>query len=155
MTKYETVNLSLVECNIDDMNPEHYPFVMERLFSAGARDAWVTPIIMKGGRPGNCLSVLCDDNHKPSICEILFSETTTLGLRVGTILRHELQRSTVMVRTQFGEIPLKVAVDLNGKELNAAPEFSACKQTALEQGVSLKEVYQAAVSAWTAGKTAS
>jgi pyridinium-3,5-bisthiocarboxylic acid mononucleotide nickel chelatase len=148
MATYKKTTLRLIECNLDDMNPEYFPYITERLFAAGARDVWLKPIIMKGGRPANCYSVLCEHNKELPICELLFSETTTLGLRVSSVERYELERDTKVVETTFGRIPVKVAYDENGRVLNAAPEFSACRDLAQANSAPLKEVYDGALAAW-------
>jgi pyridinium-3,5-bisthiocarboxylic acid mononucleotide nickel chelatase len=148
MATYKKITLRLIECNLDDMNPEYFPYITERLFAAGARDVWLTPIIMKGGRPANCYSVLCEQLNEPTICELLFSETTTLGLRVSSVERYELERETKEVETALGRIPVKVAYDENGRVVNAAPEFSVCRELARVNSTPLKEVYDRALAAW-------
>ncbi len=148
MIQYQKLVFSLLECNLDDMNPEFFPYVSERLFSSGARDVWLTPIIMKGGRPAACLSALCDTAIEEELASIIFSETTTLGLRVSKIERYELNRSLENIPTSAGEVPIKVARDITGKVINAKPEYSACKKAAQKSGLPLKDIYEQALAAW-------
>ena len=136
--------LSVLECNIDDMNPEVFPWVSEKLFTAGARDVWLTPIIMKLGRPASCLSVLCDKEKIDSLLSIVFSETTTIGVRLSAVERIELDREKVAVQTPYGAVELKLAKDEQGNVLNVAPEYSSARKCACESGAALKEVYESA-----------
>ena len=140
--------LFCVECNIDDLNPELYPNVIERLLDAGALDAWLTPIIMKQGRPAVCLSVLLEPQLLESICELVFSETSTVGLRWYEVERRELARSFQKVETEYGEISIKRAFDTQGRELHSAPEYGDCLKAASESGQPLKAVYRTAVVAY-------
>ena len=134
-------------CNLDDMNPEHVPYVMDLLFSAGARDAWCTPIIMKGGRPGFTLNVLCEPESRLQILEILFSETSTLGVRWTEMQRQELKREIQTIETEYGSVEVKVALDKQGRIMNIAPEHRDCRKLAESKGVPLKDIYQAAMLA--------
>lgn len=145
---FEKQRLRLLETNIDDMNPEVFPYVSDKLFAAGARDVWVTPIVMKQGRPAHCLSVLIEEEKQQLMLEILFSETSTIGARISDVERFELERRIEMVGTCFGEIPLKLAFDSNGRLLNASPEYSKCREIALRLDVPLKTVFCAALEAW-------
>ena len=145
-----SISLQLIECNIDDLNPELFPYVLDRLFAAGARDAWITPIVMKKGRPAQCLSVLCEKQLHSAIAEVLFVETTTLGLRTSEVQREELSRENRTVETEFGTIRIKVGFASAGVVANAAPEYEDCRQVAEKQGVALKVVYQAAMKAFEA-----
>jgi pyridinium-3,5-bisthiocarboxylic acid mononucleotide nickel chelatase len=150
MASYRTSSLLLLECNIDDMNPEMYPYVTERLLGAGAKDVWLTPLIMKGGRPGNLLSVLCDPSKQDELSTLVFAETTTLGIRVSQVRRLELERTAEIVSTAWGSIPVKVGRDAEGQVINIAPEFSACRELAQRVGRPLKEVFLDALAAWKA-----
>lgn len=136
-----TRKLLVLECNLDDLNPEFFPHVIERLLSIGARDAWLTPIIMKSGRPGQILSALIDPQLREQATALLFRETSTLGVRVQEVEREELSREIVQVTTKYGTIPLKIARTAEGETLNAKPEVSSCIELATAQGVPLKEIY--------------
>jgi len=137
---YEEEELVAVETNIDDMNPEIYPFVIEQLLSHGANDAYLVPVIMKKGRPGILLSALANRSRLDEILSVIFSQTTTLGVRIQPIERRKLQRSQRVVRTQLGEVKVKV-IALNGKE-RLIPEHEECKRLAIEKKIPLLEVYR-------------
>lgn len=136
----DTDKMVMVETNIDDMNPELYSFVMERLFGAGAIDVYLTPIIMKKGRPGVVLSAMVNRDRLDEIAKIFFSETTTIGIRVQPIVRLKLQRSQREINTPLGSVNLK-AVIRDGKE-QLLPEFEECKRIAIEKNLPLVEVYR-------------
>lgn len=138
-----TEMLSILETNIDDLNPEFYAYVMEKLFSAGALDVFITPIQMKKNRPGAQLSVICKDEDTSKACQIIFSETTTLGIRHQSILRHSLIRETILVDTQYGMVQIKKALLPNG-QYKIAPEYEDCRKLAIESGATLRDVYLAA-----------
>lgn len=135
-----------LETNIDDMNPELYAAVSERLFAAGARDVWLTPIQMKKGRPGVLLSVLAPAEFETTLARILLEETTTLGLRVVPVRRHEAGREMRQVITPFGPVDVKLKL-VDGRVVGAAPEYEACARLAREQGVPVRRVYEAALAA--------
>jgi len=139
--------LDLLETNIDDMNPELYSYVLERLFATGALDAYLTPVIMKKNRPGVVLSVLCRCEDTARLRDLLFAETTTLGIRVQRVARHCLARTIRQVETPFG--PVRVKIGRWGTEMEkAAPEYEDCRAAAQAHGVPLRAVYQAAIAAW-------
>jgi uncharacterized protein (TIGR00299 family) protein len=129
-----------IETNIDDMNPEIYPYVIEKLITAGAHDAYLIPIVMKKGRPGILLSVLVERAKIERILEIVFRETTTLGVRIQPIERKKLPRTHKQMNTSFGIVSVKVIV-VEGKE-QLRVEFEECKRIALEKNVPLAEVYR-------------
>lgn len=135
----------LLETNIDDMNPQVYGHVMEKLFQAGALDVYLTPIYMKKNRPGTLLGVVARRQDEPALARMILSETTTLGLRVQPVYRYTAQREFQTVHTPFGDVPLKVKL-LDGKPIQASPEYEDCARLAQEQGVSLAEVYAAALA---------
>jgi len=139
--------LVTLETNLDDMNPEIYPFVMERLFQAGALDVCLIPIQMKKNRPGIQLQVLVDPNQANTLKEILFSETSTLGIRESLVDRHALPRETRAVKTAYGEVKVKIAGIPGGKE-KISPEFEDCRKLAESNEITFREVYQAAIAAW-------
>jgi uncharacterized protein (TIGR00299 family) protein len=132
--------------NIDDMNPELYPYVMERLFEAGAEDVWLYPIQMKKSRPAVTLCMLVPPSLEEQIKEVLFAETKTLGIRVEEVDKEYLDREIIEVDTAFGRVRVKLAYR-EGKAVNIAPEYEDCRQAAVKHGVPLKEVYAAAEEA--------
>lgn len=140
--------MSLLETNIDDMNPELYAAIAQTLFAQGARDVWWTPIQMKKNRPAVTLSVLALQKDEAKLADLLLRESTTLGLRVHHIGRYEAQRRMEEVETPFGMIAIKLKL-INNEILGAVPEFEACKQAANAHQVSTRQVYEAAAAcAW-------
>lgn len=143
-------HLALLATNVDDMNPEWLPAVVERLLAAGARDVWLTPIVMKKGRPAHTLSVLADPAAVPSLREVVYTHTTSLGIRESRVDRHRLVRETVTVETAWGRIRVKVAT-LPGGEQRASPEYEDCRRISEQRGVPLQSLYEAAVAVWHSG----
>ena len=141
----QTETLTLIETNIDDMSPEIYGFLIDRLFTEGARDAYLTPVIMKKGRPGVVLSVLADPDRTQSFTDLIFRETTTLGVRIRRVERQTISRRREVVETAFGPVAVKVAS--YGGRTRLAPEFEDCARIASEQDVPILEVYRAASNA--------
>jgi uncharacterized protein (TIGR00299 family) protein len=139
-------NLLVVETNIDDLNPELYDHVMERLLGAGARDVYLTPVHMKKNRPGIVLSVLCREGDRERLAALILNETSAIGVRYYPVRRHILERTIKEVGTAYGPVRVKVALAPDGHE-NLAPEYDDCKRIATEQGVPIKQVYQAALAA--------
>jgi uncharacterized protein (TIGR00299 family) protein len=135
--------LLMIETNIDDASPQIIGHVMDRAFALGARDCYFTPVQMKKNRPGVLLSVLCDRELKEALMEMLFNETTTLGVRSYEVARRALERRMVTVQTAYGPIDVKVG-NLNGRVVNVMPEFEQCRDAASRSGVALKEVEEAA-----------
>jgi len=134
--------LTLIETNLDDISPQILGFVMERAFELGALDCWFTPIQMKKNRPATLVSILCDFNKKEILSELLYRETTTLGVRVSQIERSCLPREIVKVATEFGEIDVKIA-RYQGKVVNTKPEFEQIKKIAAENNLPLREIESA------------
>lgn len=134
----------LIEVNLDDMNPEWYPAVQQKLFEAGALDVYYTPIQMKRGRPATQLSMLCEPGREIALLETLFRETTTFGARFSRWQRLCLERRWETVSTCYGEVRVKVGV-WNGEAVTASPEYADCAARAQEHGVPLKAVYQEAM----------
>lgn len=132
-----------IATNIDDLNPQMYDHVRERLFAAGAHDVVLTPTIMKKGRPAVTMTVLCEADRRDAIAEVLFSETTTIGLRYHRVSRLKLERETRQVETRWGPIRIKVS-RRGGTMVNLSPEFDDCRKVAIEHGVPLKVVMQEA-----------
>ena len=143
--KYES-GLTVAECNIDDMSGEVWPYVQEKLMAAGALDAWITPIIMKKGRPAQMLSVLMKPEALPVLEKIILTETTTLGIRYYDVARHCSDRSFIEVALPQGMVKVKYAQD-GERILNIAPEFEDCRKLAEASGVPLKKIMQLAAAA--------
>jgi pyridinium-3,5-bisthiocarboxylic acid mononucleotide nickel chelatase len=135
--------LLVIETNMDDISPQILGHVMDRALTSGALDCYFTPIQMKKNRPGVLLSVLCERENRERFMEMLFAETTTLGVRSYEVERRALQRSVVRVETQYGPIDVKVA-QLNGHIVKDMPEFEQCRAAALKAGVPLRAVEDAA-----------
>ena len=131
----------IVETNIDDMNPELFPYVIERLFEAGAQDAWVTPITMKKGRPAFALSVLCEGSERDRVLDVIYAETTTIGTRISPVAKDELERSWTEIEVEGHRVRVKVARRGN-QIVNAMPEHDDAVQAARMSGLPLKEVYR-------------
>lgn len=139
MEDVEEEQAMLLECNMDDMNPEWYAHVTELLFKSGAADVYLTPIVMKKSRPGQVLSVLCAQDHLEHMKEILFRESTSIGLREYAVKKSMLRRTVVKVKTKYGEIEVKRSF-FRGKVVNEKPEFEQCRQLAGKHGVNLEEI---------------
>ena len=138
--------LLVIETNIDDLSPQILGHVMDRAFELGALDCYFTPVQMKKNRPGVLLSVLCEREDKEKLMNLLFTETTTLGVRSYQVERRALRRTVVRVETQYGPIDVKVA-HLNGRVVNEMPEFEQCRTAASKAGVPLKTVEDSARAA--------
>ncbi len=139
--------LWIIETNVDDMSPQIFGHVMDRALELGALDCYFTPIQMKKNRPGVLLSVLCRDGDREKLSDMLFSETTTLGLRSYSVERRALQRESVRVETPYGPIGVKVA-KLNGRIVNQMPEYEQCREAARLAAVPLRTVEEAARTAF-------
>ncbi|MDF1575604.1 MAG: nickel pincer cofactor biosynthesis protein LarC [Bacteroidales bacterium] len=129
----------MLECNLDDMNPESYTHVMDLLFGAGAADVFIIPVVMKKSRPGHLLGVLCNHQTVKLMKEILFTETTGIGLREYRVRKSMLRRELVVVSTKFGDVEVKRSY-WNGRVVNEKPEFEQCRKLAAVFGVPLEEV---------------
>lgn len=140
---FDDERLLVVETNIDDMSPQIYGHLMERAFALGALDCYFTPVQMKKNRPGVLVSILCKPSERDAMCELLLTETTTLGVRFCEVQRRALAREVVRVETEFGAIDVKVA-RINGHVLKEMPEYEQCRGAALKANVSLQRVEQAA-----------
>jgi len=137
--KTDIDDLLLMETNLDDISPQVLSYVMERAFALGVLDCWFTPIQMKKNRPATMISVLCSKDKRELISGLLYSETTTLGLRIREVERECLSREIRSVATQFGPVDVKLAY-YEGKLVNAMPEFEQVKKIAIEAGLPLKDV---------------
>lgn len=131
----------VLETNLDDMNPQGYELLMDRLLARGALDITLTPVIMKRGRPGILLSVLTDPAKLEPVLQIIFAETTTLGVRIQEVARRLLEREVTEVRTRFGPVRVKVAKTPGGiRGVKARPEYQDCKRIAEQTGLPLREI---------------
>lgn len=137
-----------LEANLDDATGEQIGYACERLLEAGALDVCTTPIMMKKGRPGVLLSVLCPLEKEADCRRIIFTETTTFGIRRRICSRHTLERRSRTVATRFGEIRVKLGI-LEGAVVRASPEYDDCAAAARANGVALREVMDAALEAWS------
>ncbi len=137
----------VLECQIDDMNPQIYGVLMDRLVGAGALDVFYAPIQMKKNRPGTLVTIVAPPEHREVLTSLLFTESTTIGVRVTETSRERLDRDVVVVETPFGPVRVKVA-RRNGAVMNAAPEFDDCARLAAEHGQSVKAVQAVAMKAW-------
>ena len=140
MSDYQQDRISIVETCIDDMNPEFFGFLMERLFEEGAIDVYLIPVFMKKNRPGTMVQVLCMKNRKKSIINRILSETTSLGVRYYDVQRSKLVRENITIKTTYGDVQVKRVTDPNGS-VQLAPEYEVCKKIAIEKGIPLKIVY--------------
>ncbi|GAB4533935.1 MAG: nickel pincer cofactor biosynthesis protein LarC [Thermodesulfovibrionia bacterium] len=131
--------IMVIETNIDDMNPQAYEYLMERLFKRGALDVFLTNIIMKKGRPGIKLSVLCSVNYMDGLIDLIFRETTTIGLRFYHAGRRVLQREMRSVDTRFGRVSVKVS-RLGDEVIRVSPEYNECLRISRREGIPLLEV---------------
>jgi uncharacterized protein (TIGR00299 family) protein len=149
----EATTVTLLEANLDDLNPQVYDYVMGRLFAAGALDVSLTPIQMKKTRPGVTLSVLCEPTSRDAMAEIVFAETSTLGVRYTEWQRICLERDWLTVTTEHGPIRVKVG-RRDGRVLTVTPEFEECRLAAERAGAPLKDVQMAAAAAARAALSA-
>jgi uncharacterized protein (TIGR00299 family) protein len=136
-----------IECEIDDMNPQLFGPLMDKLYAAGALDVFYAPVQMKKNRPGVLVTILAKPEHRDAISGVLFTETTTIGVRYQEMLRERLDREIAQVDTPLGPIRFKVA-RRGGSVVNAAPEFDDCARIAAERGIPLKDVQAVAIKAW-------
>ncbi len=144
--------LLMIETNVDDLSPQVFGHVMERALEMGALDCYFTPVQMKKNRPGVLLSVLCQPADREKLTQMIFAETTTLGVRSYEVERRALDRERVRVETQYGPIDVKVA-RLNGHVVNGMPEYEQCREAARKFGVPLRKVESAARLAFAKSET--
>ncbi len=138
--------MDVIETNIDDMRPELFGALFERLFEAGALDVYVTPLLMKKNRPGHLITVLCDPPKTPELVELILTETTTFGVRTYRTQKHCLEREWKTVQTPYGAVKVKIGT-LGGKVVSISPEYESSKKLAKSKRVPLKEIYAAAEAA--------
>jgi pyridinium-3,5-bisthiocarboxylic acid mononucleotide nickel chelatase len=141
--------VTVIECEIDDMNPQIFGVVMERLYAAGALEVFYTPVQMKKNRPGTLLTVVAAPGLRTGMTDIVFSETTTIGLRHYDVDRECLEREIVSVATPIGSVRFKIARH-DGRVVNATPEFDDCVALARERRLSVKDVQAIAIAAYGA-----
>jgi len=142
--------ITVLEANLDDLNPQVFGYVMDRLLEEGALDAFGVPVQMKKNRPGTLLTVLCRPEDGAKLAQLLFTETTTLGVRRREEKRQTLARKWVSVETRWGKVRMKVA-SLNGTVTNYAPEYEDCRRIATENHIPLKSVMQEALQKYFPG----
>ena len=135
--------VAVIETNIDDMNPQFYEYVMERLLTMKVLDAFITPILMKKNRPGHLLTVICPPDMLASVTAFLLKETTTIGLRWHEEERAKADREIIVRQTKYGRVRFKVS-RWEGRVVNLSPEYEDCKKLALEKGVPLKQIFEEA-----------
>jgi uncharacterized protein (DUF111 family) len=133
----------VLETNLDDISAEILGHFLERALAAGALDVFHTPIQMKKNRPGVLLTVLCEESDADKLTELIFRETSAFGVRRYSAARRKLRREILTVKTRFGPVAVKLG-RLNGKIVQAAPEYESCKAAAAGRKAPLKEVYEAA-----------
>lgn len=138
-------DMQVIECNIDDMNPEIYQYVIDALLKSGASDVYLTPIIMKKGRPAVKLTVLCKVEVEENIKDIILTQTTTLGFRKYRVQRDVLDRDFTKVVTKYGEVSIKNAY-YKGKNVKSKIEYEDCKKLAIKNKVSIQEIYREAAA---------
>jgi uncharacterized protein (TIGR00299 family) protein len=143
----QTERIVVLECEIDDMNPQIFGLVMDRLYAAGALEVFFASVQMKKNRPGTLLTILARPEQRPELTAIVFRETTTIGVRYHEVTRERLAREIVAVGTPLGTVRFKIA-RLGGAVVNAAPEFEDCLRIASERGMPVKDVQAAAVKAY-------
>jgi uncharacterized protein (TIGR00299 family) protein len=139
--------VSIIEANVDDMSPQLYGYLMEQALAAGALDITCSPVQMKKNRPGLLLTILCPPERSDALAQLLFEQTTTIGVRIYEARRKVLERELVTVETPYGAVKVKVA-KREGKMLNVAPEYDDCQRIASEKSVPLKEIILAAQMAY-------
>ena len=131
-------SLLLIETNIDDMNPQVFPYLMEKALLLGAKDGYITPVMMKKGRPGHIVSLLSTEAASEPLMALLYRETTTIGIRTTPVRRHALERETVTVATSLGNVVAKRITRMNS--LRLVPEFEECKRLAAEKDMPLLNI---------------
>lgn len=142
----------LLETNIDDMSPELIPYAIERLLSAGAEDAWTTPIVMKKGRPAFTLRVLTSSASMDAVLRTIYRETTTFGLRIAGVGKHELERRWSTARVAGYDVRVKIGT-FNGEDVTRSVEYEDAAKVAHITGMALKDVYDAALREERASST--
>ncbi len=143
-TQYDKDRLMMVETNIDDMSPEFYGYLMDKLFHLGGLDVFTTPILMKKNRPATKLSVLVEHHKMAAVVDFIMAETTTFGVRFYEVSRRKLSREIMTVKTEYGDVGVKIG-KLGDRVLKAVPEYEDCKRLAEASNVPLRVVYESAL----------
>jgi len=144
--------ITVIEANLDDMNPQIYGYFQEKALAAGALDVFTTPVQMKKNRPGTLLTVLCQPADAQALMLLIFAETTTFGVRTYSAQRRVLPREFVKVTTSFGEVRVKLS-RVNGRILHVSPEYDDCRKLAEEKNVPLQRVINEALRSYESGKS--
>jgi pyridinium-3,5-bisthiocarboxylic acid mononucleotide nickel chelatase len=147
----EAERVTVIECEIDDMNPQIFGVVMDRLYASGALEVFYIPVQMKKNRPGTLLTVIASPDRRAQLADVIFRETTTIGLRHYDVDRECLQREIVAVETPIGAVRFKVS-RRDGTVMNAVPEFEDCAKLAAANNLPVKEVQAIAANAYRAGR---
>ena len=147
----EAERVTVIECEIDDMNPQIFGVVMDRLYASGALEVFYIPVQMKKNRPGTLLTVIASPDRRAQLADVIFRETTTIGLRHYDVDRECLQREIVAVETPIGAVRFKVS-RRDGRVMNAVPEFEDCAKLAVANNLPVKEVQAIAANAYHAGR---
>ena len=143
--------ITVIEANLDDMNPQIYGYFLEKALAAGALDVFTTPVQMKKNRPGTLLTVLCQPADASALMELIFAETTTFGVRSYRAQRRTLPRESVKVSTSYGDVRVKLS-RVNGRILHVAPEYDDCRKLAVEKNVPLQQVINEALRSYQGAK---
>ena len=141
------MKVSVLECEIDDMNPQIYGVLMDKLYKAGALEVFYVAVQMKKNRPGTLLTVIAKPEHRAAMSEIVFRESTTIGIRHQELSRECLDRQMVTVETTLGPVRFKVA-SRDGRVFNAQPEFDDLTKLSEQRGIPIKDVQALAHKAW-------
>ena len=141
--EYWDAPVTVIETNIDDMSPQIYAYFAERALEAGALDVFSAPVQMKKNRPGQLVTILSEPHNVTRLIDLVFRETTTIGVRTHEVRRKTLARESVTVETPFGEVRVKIS-RMHGSVLNATPEYEDCRRIAAQKGIPLKDVLAAA-----------
>jgi uncharacterized protein (TIGR00299 family) protein len=142
--------ISVIEANLDDMNPQIYGYVQEKALAAGALDVYTTPVQMKKNRPGTLVTILCKPQDANALMSLIFAETTTFGVRTYQAQRRILPRESINVTTSYGDVRIKLS-RVNGRILHMAPEYDDCRKLATEKNVPLQEIISEALRAYQGG----
>jgi len=137
--KYLEDTILMVETNIDDMNPEIYSYLFEKLFKNNAKDVYITPVFMKKGRPGNVLSVLTDKKDLNNIIDLILNESSTLGVRIHEVHRKKVERHIETIESPFGK--MKIKVKMIGGDKVFYPEYEECKKISIEKNIPIAKIY--------------
>jgi pyridinium-3,5-bisthiocarboxylic acid mononucleotide nickel chelatase len=151
--RHDAKTVTVLETALDDLSPQILAYVAEKALAEGALDVMLTPVIMKKGRPGTLLTILCDPSDSHAMEHLILRETSTLGVRIREDRRSCLERSHTTVQTAYGDIRMKIGT-LVGEEFNAAPEFEDCRAAASQHNTPIKQVQQAAIAAYLQSKRA-